>query len=64
MDGAGQAASVCTSGVSASACVACVCTGGTCVCGVVGGIVGGVLVLVKDALDLGLDLFHCSSHVE
>ena len=34
-------------------------TGGTCVCGVV----GGVLVLVEDVLDLSLDLVHCSSHV-
>lgn len=37
-------------------CAGGVCTSGICVC--------SVLVLVKDVLDLGLDLFHCSSHCE
>jgi hypothetical protein len=34
------------------------------VCGVCasGGVVCGVLVLVEDVLDLGLDLLNCSSH--
>jgi hypothetical protein len=37
-------------------CASGVCASGTCVC--------GVLVLVEDVLDLGLDLFHSSSHSE
>lgn len=57
---AGQAgASVSTSSMSTSS----VSTSGTCVCGVVGSVVGGVLVLVEDTLDLSLDLLNCSRHV-
>lgn len=43
---------VCASGV----CTSGVCARGACVC--------GVLVLVEDVLDLGLDLFHSSSHCD
>jgi hypothetical protein len=56
--GAGEtgASGVSASGVSTGG----VTSGGTCVCGVV----GGVLVLVKDVLDLSLDLLHGSRHVD
>jgi hypothetical protein len=55
-----SASGVSTGGVSTGG----VTSGGTCVCGVVGGVVGGVLVLVKDVLDLSLDLLHGSRHVD
>jgi hypothetical protein len=49
---------VCASGVCASGvCASGVCTSGVCVCSV-------GLVLVEDVLDLGLDLFHSSSHCD
>ena len=58
---AGQAgASVSTSSMSTSS----VSTSGTCVCGVVGSVVGGVLVLVEDLVDLGLDFVYDSGHVD
>jgi hypothetical protein len=52
------ASGVCASGVCASGVVTGgVCARGACVCGV-------GLVLVEDVLDLGLDLFHSSSHCD
>jgi hypothetical protein len=49
---------VCASGVCASGvCASGVCASGVCVCSV-------GLVLVEDVLDLGLDLFHSSSHCD